>query len=118
MLANEKLTTIEETSDYILGKLIWSNEPDYPKEEIRWNCKERDTPSSLCFQIVYLITSQHPLDIDMITLSRNELYNSFCKHINSNISFEEFELALEELLEIEFIRLNNGKEFDSFFVHE
>ncbi len=65
----------------------------------------------------FFYSTQDLLDIDMIKLSRTEMHNSFCKH-NTNISFEEFDKALEELLNIEFIRLENGEESDAFFVHE
>ena len=117
LFTNTKVTVLEETKDYLIGKLIYPDDSE-DSEEVRWNCKKDNTPSSLCFQIISLINKNNLLEIDKIKLSRKQLYDLFCMQNNSSLKFRKFETAFEELLKIKFIRLESGEEFDSFFVHE
>ena len=117
LFTNTKVTVLEETKDYLIGKLIYPDDSE-DSEEVRWNCKKDNIPSSLCFQIISLINKNNLLEIDKIKLSRKQLYDLFCMQNNSSLKFRKFETAFEELLKIKFIRLESGEEFDSFFVHE
>ena len=117
MFAGPNLRVTQEGPDSIVGELTWDSAPDYV-EEVRWDCAESDVPSFICFQLASFIAQQELLDIDMIPLSRRELHESFSKHTQSTVSFSAFESVLDELLAIEIPRLEDGEEFDAFFVHE
>ena len=117
MFAGPTLTITQETQECIRGELRW---PDYTDDvqEVRWDAAESKLPSRLCFQLVSLIADKELLDIDMISASRQELFDIFQSQTTSPATFLEFESALEELQTISVARIDDGEESDSFFVHE
>ncbi len=117
MFASPELLVTQETPDSIAGELTWHSESEH-REEVRWDCAEANLPSDACIRLVSFIAEKNLLDIDRIPLSREELYDSFCKQTESTLQFHKFEAALEELLSVKVARLENGQEFDDFFVHE
>ena len=106
----ELLEVTKETPEYIEGTLSWG-------ESVRWSVALDATPSKSCLDLASFIVAQKLLEIDQISISENDLYNSFVSITGNNWSEQKFESALKELLQIKVARLEDGKEIDDFFVH-
>ena len=106
----ELLEVTKETLEYIEGTLSWG-------ESVRWSVALDATPNKRCLDLASFIVAQKLLEIDQISISENDLYNSFVSITGNNWSEQKFESALKELLQIKVARLEDGKEIDDFFVH-
>ncbi len=111
-----QLAITREAPEEIRARVRWLDDPDW--QEIRWPVPEDRVPSPETLEIARYVASHGLLDIDQITVSRNELYARMRSDIAIPWSQAEFDVFLEQLLSIEVPWVENGADVDAFFVHE
>ena len=94
----------------------WPDDTDW--QDIRWPVSEAAVPSHETLEIARYISSRGLLDLDQITVPRDELYARMRSDVGIRWSRAEFDRLLEQLLSIEVPWIESGGDVDAFFVHE
>lgn len=125
-LGAEDILWVEENDEYIKGTVVYPPETSIPyydpiedgQQDFCWHATEGDTPDSDICKLIELIHHHRLLDIDMLTVSRNDLRTLFSGEIREVVSVVRFDTALHGLLNIFVNMVDDGKETDIFFIHE
>lgn len=116
-LGAEKIIWDREEYNLISGTVIYDLDDPEEVQDFCWRKNEQDVPSTNVLNLVKILNKFGLLDIDLISVSKEELLLKFNKSNNSNISKTELSGILEELLKIEVSMVDNGKETDIYFIH-
>ncbi len=111
-----QLDITSESPEEVRARVRWPDDPDW--QDIRWPVSEAAVPSHETLEIARYISSHGLLDIDQITVPRDELYARMRSDIGIPWSRAEFDRFLEQLLSIEVPWIDSGGHIDAFFVHE
>ena len=108
----------KETNDYIIGTVIYDKNDSEEIQEFCWNIREDKTPTVGVLNLAKLINEEKLLDIDKISIPRDELLEKYNNKYKVSLSQDSFNKILEELESIKVVMLDNGKETDIYFIHE
>jgi len=106
----------ESKDSFVSGIANFSMNNSEDQQEFIWEIDEKDVPGENVFNLAKFIKERELLSIDMITITRGELYRIFTAEFG--VTKEYFLEALESLENIEVSMIDDGEKTDSFFIHE
>lgn len=108
----------EKNTNSVSGTVFYDrNDPD-EFQDFCWHINEKNIPSEQSLLIADLIADNNLIDIDQITINREELWKLYQNKYDKDISFIDFEKHLDVLLGIKVSMIDDGVETDAFFIHE
>jgi len=117
-LGAENIEWQEETDDFISGRVIYDKNDPEEIQDFCWHNSEEKAPSTHALELVKLLNKKKLLNIDKISVKREELRLQYNQTYGSNTAEAEFGEILEELEKIEVPMVDEGKETDVYFIHE
>ena len=108
----------EELPYRISGTVLYDPLDSDDSQEFVWDVSEQNVPSGDIFRLVKLIHERELLDIDKLTLSRDEVRRLFNESYNTVISPAGFDHILDSLKDVTVDMVDDGQKVDIFFIHE
>ncbi|WP_370979726.1 hypothetical protein [Agaribacterium sp. ZY112] len=106
------------TDESISGTVLYELDDPEEVQDFIWHETESNTPPKAVYDLTRTIYKSKLLDIDKLTVTRDELYRYYCKEISRISQRKDFNYALESLLSIEIPMVDDGIETDIYFIHE
>ena len=108
----------KELDNYISGTVVYDlNDPE-ETQDFCWHKSEQEVPDNIICNMASLLKSNNLLDSDKIKVSRETLHTQYNKAFNTSLSTKQFTSAIEALEHIEVPMVDEGKETDTYFIHE
>jgi len=104
-----------DPSHFHFGVLV--DENDY-KQDFCWHMSENSVPNEKVFNLAQLIHRNSLLDIDRLTVSPDQLREKYNEEYKKNLDQAEFNNILDELKHVFVKMVNDGKETDTFYIHQ
>jgi len=79
---------------------------------------ENSVPNEKVFNLAQLIHRNSLLDIDRLTVSPDQLREKYNEEYKKNLDQAEFNNILDELKHVFVKMVNDGKETDTFYIHQ
>ena len=104
--------------EFIKGEVFYHDTIDPEKQGFRWNINEQNAPGAQALSLVRLLHDEALLDIDRIIVARSDLYERYLRRTSATISFTDFARLLAIIESVQIAMLVEGKECDTFYIHE
>jgi hypothetical protein len=108
----------EEQPDRISGTVVYDPVDSEEQQDFVWQASEQDVPPEDVFRLVKLIHERELLDIDKLTVSRDELRRLFNESYNTLIGRADFDKIVESLEAVTVDMIDDGQKVDTYFIHE
>ncbi len=105
-------------ADPFPGMVIYNQCEFEETQDFCWHVKEDNLPKQGVYELAKLLNKYQLLDIDMITLSRQELLDKYNIEFSKDLNIDEFNPIVDELESIEVAMVDDIEEGDSYFIHE
>jgi hypothetical protein len=106
---NVEITKSE--TDKIYGIAIYSDDEDI--QQFCWHVTEQNLPSDDLIQIMNLIKDNNFIRIDKLIVTEDELFKK-----SGWTDSSKFNITYRKLFDIEVKMIDDGKETDSYFIHD
>ncbi|PJZ68912.1 hypothetical protein CH373_08115 [Leptospira perolatii] len=117
-LGAKKLLFSGVANEFISGTVIYDLKNLEERQDFCWYKNIHDPLTSGLYDLIKLINDMQLLSIDMLTLTRNNLHSLYNSHYARTMSVDDFNTLVDSLVSIEVRMMDEGKETDSFFIHE
>jgi rubredoxin len=98
--------------------LVYDPSDPEERQDFRWHACEADVPSERVCRLAALVHQQSLLDIDKLTVSREELRQVFNQNESVPLSPAECDQILDRLEKVRVRMVDDGEETDTYFIHE
>lgn len=103
---------------HVYGTAVFDLNDPSENQDFCWHIIESKTPQREVYNLICLIREQRLLSLDQIVITRGELRKRYNERWSTQLSPEDFTPIIDSLEDIEVSMVNDGKEFDAFFIHE
>ena len=108
----------EEQLDRISGTVIYDPVDPEDQQDFVWQVFEQDVPPEDVYRLVKLIHERELLDIDKLTVSRDELRRLFKESYGILVEPADFDQILNSLEAVTVDMIDDGQKVDTYFIHE
>ena len=117
-LGAREIRNLQVNPASISGTVVYDLSDPEQQQDFCWPIPPTAAPSPAAGRLVALIRKDGLLHSDKLLQSRQDLLARFNAGQDSSSSPEEFQVILEELLQIRIPMLDDGVESDYYFIHE
>jgi hypothetical protein len=117
-LGTQRVAFSDIQPDKISGTVVYDSNNPEERQDFCWYASESDVPSDRVCRLAELLHEQGLVDIDRLTVTRDDLSQLYNQNESVSLSSEEFNKILDQLKEVRVRRGDDGKETDTYFIHE
>ncbi len=117
-LGAQEVTFSDIQPNRISGTAVF--DPNDPEEcqDFCWHASDSDVPSDRVCRLAELMHKRGLVDIDRLTVTRDDLRQLYNQNESAPLSPEEFNHVLNTLEEVQVCMIDDGEETDTYFIHE